>query len=57
MNLFKISQLLDVVTPDYPPYRSSSNIITYLVIGALVVAIVVGLVILLKNKNKAKKTK
>jgi hypothetical protein len=55
MNLFKISQLLDVVIPDYPAYPNTYDVIGYAIVGAVVVAVIVGVVILLKNKKEKTK--
>lgn len=55
MNVFKISQLLDVVIPDYPAYPNTYDVIGYAIVGAVVVAVIVGVVILLKNKKKKTK--
>ena len=55
MNLFKFSQILDVAVPDYPEYPTTADIVGYAIIGIVIVAVIVGVVILLKNKNKKEK--
>ncbi|MBP3840488.1 MAG: hypothetical protein IK997_00010 [Bacilli bacterium] len=54
MNIFKIPQILDVALPDTPTYNSN-NILLYAILGLVVVAVVVGTVVVLKNKNKKEK--
>ena len=51
MNIFKIFQILDVVLPDEPTYNSN-NILLYAILGLVVVAVVVGAVVVLKNKKE-----